>query len=95
MRSAAVHGIEAFPVDVEVDVGRGLPSFAIVGLPDPAVQEAKERVRAAIRNAGSLRKRDCTSCNDIHRWAYQLTINNAKLYFTIFWTTQAIKVGLC
>ncbi|HLA23960.1 MAG TPA: YifB family Mg chelatase-like AAA ATPase [bacterium] len=52
MRSAAVHGLEAYPVDVEVDVGRGLPSFAIVGLPDPAVQEAKERVRAAIRNAG-------------------------------------------
>jgi magnesium chelatase family protein len=52
VRSAAIHGIEAYPVDVEVDVGRGLPSFAIVGLPDPAVQEAKERVRAAIRNAG-------------------------------------------
>ena len=52
IRSAAIHGIEAYPVDVEVDVGRGLPSFAIVGLPDPAVQEAKERVRAAIRNAG-------------------------------------------
>ena len=52
VRSGAVHGLEAYPVDVEVDVGRGLPSFAIVGLPDPAVQEAKERVRAAIRNAG-------------------------------------------
>ncbi len=52
IRTAALHGIEAYPVDVEVDVGRGLPSFAIVGLPDPAVQEAKERVRAAIRNTG-------------------------------------------
>jgi magnesium chelatase family protein len=52
VRSAAVHGIEAYPVDVEVDVGRGLPAFHIVGLPDPAVQEARERVRAAIRNAG-------------------------------------------
>jgi magnesium chelatase family protein len=45
-------GIQALPVDVEVDVGRGLPSFSIVGLPDPAIQEARERVRAALRNAG-------------------------------------------
>ena len=52
IRSGAIHGIDAYPIDVEVDVGRGLPSFAIVGLPDPAVQEAKERVRAAIRNTG-------------------------------------------
>lgn len=52
VRSAAVHGLQAYPVDVEVDISRGLPSFAIVGLPDPAVQEARERVRAALRNAG-------------------------------------------
>ncbi|MGH2398316.1 MAG: YifB family Mg chelatase-like AAA ATPase [bacterium] len=49
--SAAVLGLQAYPVDVEVDVGMGLPAFAIVGLPDAAVQEAKERVRAAIRNS--------------------------------------------
>jgi len=51
VRSAAVQGLEAYPIDVEVDVGGGLPAFAIVGLPDTAVQEAKERVRAAIRNS--------------------------------------------
>lgn len=51
VRSAAVLGLQAYPVDVEVDVGVGLPAFAIVGLPDAAVQEAKERVRAAIRNS--------------------------------------------
>lgn len=51
IRSAAVQGLEAYPIDVEVDVGGGLPAFAIVGLPDTAVQEAKERVRAAIRNS--------------------------------------------
>jgi len=51
VRSAAVLGLEAYPVDVEVDVGIGLPAFTIVGLPDAAVQEAKERVRAAIRNS--------------------------------------------
>ncbi|HEY3266366.1 MAG TPA: YifB family Mg chelatase-like AAA ATPase [Armatimonadota bacterium] len=51
--SAAVHGIDAYLVEVEVDVGRGLAGqFPIVGLPDAAVQEARERVRAAIRNTG-------------------------------------------
>jgi magnesium chelatase family protein len=39
-------------VEVEVDISQGLPAFTIVGLPDAAVQEAKERVRAAIRNSG-------------------------------------------
>jgi magnesium chelatase family protein len=45
-------GISARPVRVEVDVHRGLPGFAIVGLPDAAVREARERVRAAIVNCG-------------------------------------------
>src|SRR6266536_4656685 len=48
----ALWGLEAALVTVEVDVANGLPHFAIVGLPDTAVQEARERVRAAIRNAG-------------------------------------------
>ncbi len=52
VRSAALRGIEGIPVDVEVDIGSGLPAFNIVGLPDTAVQEARERVRAAIKNAG-------------------------------------------
>ena len=45
-------GISARPVRVEVDVHRGLPGFAIVGLPDAAVREARERVRAALGNCG-------------------------------------------
>ena len=48
----ALWGLETALVTVEVDVANGLPHFAIVGLPDTAVQEARERVRAAIRNAG-------------------------------------------
>jgi magnesium chelatase family protein len=52
IHSAAVVGVEAVPVDVEVDVGPGLPLCSIVGLPDAAVREARERVRSAIRNAG-------------------------------------------
>ena len=52
VQSAAVVGLDALPVDVEVDVSPGIPTFAVVGLPDTAVREARERVRAAIRNTG-------------------------------------------
>lgn len=52
VRSCAIIGLEGAIVEVEVDISSGLPSFTIVGLPDAAVQEAKERVRAAIRNSG-------------------------------------------
>jgi magnesium chelatase family protein len=50
--SCAVIGLEGAIIEVEVDISPGLPSFTIVGLPDTAVQEARERVRAAIRNSG-------------------------------------------
>ena len=50
--SAAVLGVDAFEVEVEIDISGGLPSFMVVGLPDAAVQESRERVRAAVRNAG-------------------------------------------
>jgi magnesium chelatase family protein len=51
-RSLSLFGIDALPVEVEVDVSSGLPGFSIVGLPDAAVQEARERVRVAISNSG-------------------------------------------
>ena len=51
--TCAVVGLEGALVEVEVDIGPGLPAFTIVGLPDAAVQEAKERVRAAIKNSGA------------------------------------------
>ncbi len=51
--SAAILGLEAVGIDIEVDVSnQGLPSFTIVGLADKAVEEAKERVRSAIKNSG-------------------------------------------
>ena len=50
--SSAVIGINAFRVDVEVDISHGLPRFNIVGLPETAVKESKERVKAAIKNSG-------------------------------------------
>jgi magnesium chelatase family protein len=52
VHSAATFGIDARVLDVEVDVSSGLPSFTIVGLPDPSVREARERVRSALRNSG-------------------------------------------
>jgi magnesium chelatase family protein len=52
MRTAAVFGIEATNVQVEVDVALGLPCFNMVGLPDASVRESRDRVRSAIRNSG-------------------------------------------
>ena len=52
VESCSLLGIDAYIVDVEVDVSSGLPSFDLVGLPDTSVRESKERVRAAIRNTG-------------------------------------------
>ena len=52
LRSAAVFGIDAYPVQIEVDVSFGLPHFTMVGLPDPTVRESRDRVRSAIRNSG-------------------------------------------
>lgn len=51
--SAAIYGIDARPVTVEVDVHGGLPNVTVVGLPDTAVQEARERIRSAIKNSGA------------------------------------------
>ncbi|MBI3999852.1 MAG: YifB family Mg chelatase-like AAA ATPase [Candidatus Omnitrophica bacterium] len=50
--SASCVGIDAYLVEIEVDVANGLPQVAIVGLPDQAVRESKERVRSALRNSG-------------------------------------------
>lgn len=52
--TATTFGLDALPVEIEADLSNGLPSFNIVGLPDKAVEEAKERVRAAIKNSGLI-----------------------------------------
>ncbi len=52
LRTAALVGVEASPVHVEVDVSFGLPMFVMVGLPDASVRESRDRVRSAIRNSG-------------------------------------------
>lgn len=53
VNSFALYGLQGFLVDVEVDCSSGMPSFEIVGLPDTAVKESKERVRSAIKNSGN------------------------------------------
>ncbi len=52
VKSGGVLGVEGFEVEVEVDVSKGLPTFNIVGLPDSAIKESKERIRSALINSG-------------------------------------------
>lgn len=52
VNSLGLHGISGFPVTVECHISSGLPGFDVVGLPDAAVKEARERVRAAVKNSG-------------------------------------------
>jgi magnesium chelatase family protein len=52
VRTAAVFGVEACPIHVEVDVSFGFPAFTMVGLPDASVRESRDRVKSAIRNSG-------------------------------------------
>ena len=52
MKTMSLEGVNGYLVEIQIDVSGGLPSFDIVGLPDMRVKEARERVRAAIKNAG-------------------------------------------
>lgn len=53
IKSAHIVGLQAEEVTVEVDVGRGLYSFSIIGLPDKAIDESKDRIIAALKNIGA------------------------------------------
>lgn len=52
IKSATTFGLEALPIEVEADLSNGLPNFIIVGLPDKAVEESRDRVRSALKNSG-------------------------------------------
>lgn len=52
LQSGSIAGMQAQPVQIEVDIAFGLPRFSIVGLPDAAVQESRERIRSALQNSG-------------------------------------------
>ena len=66
--SSTLIGIDGFKIIVEVDISQGLPAFDIVGLPDSAVKESKDRVRTAIKNS------------DINMPVKRITINLLILY---------------
>ena len=52
VHSLGLVGLEANPIEIEVDLGGGLPQFSIVGLPDATVRESRDRVRSALKNTG-------------------------------------------
>ncbi len=54
VKSVALNGIDGYAVNVETDISNGMPGFDIVGLPDVAVKESKERIRAAVKNSGMV-----------------------------------------
>ena len=61
--SSAVSGIDAYVVEVEIDITNGLPTFTTVGLPEAAVKESKERVKSAIKNSGDTVPEDRSTGN--------------------------------
>src|SRR3989344_6776683 len=61
--ATALVGLDAAPIEVEVDISGGLPKTIIVGLPDTAVQEAKERVKSAIKNSNAIFPRSHVAIN--------------------------------
>ena len=52
IKTISLNGLEGNLVEVQTDIGSGIPKFDIVGLPDTSVKESKERIRAAIKNTG-------------------------------------------
>ncbi|MEW6261601.1 MAG: YifB family Mg chelatase-like AAA ATPase [Thermodesulfobacteriota bacterium] len=63
VNSGALLGIEGYKVEVQVDLARGLPSFATVGLPEGAVRESKDRVKSALKNCGYSYPREKVTVN--------------------------------
>ena len=98
--SCAVLGLEGVIIEIEVDIGRGLPGMTIVGLPDIAVQESRERVQSAIKNAGLSFPRKRVLVNmapaDVRKEGpvYDLPIALGVLLMTGFIPPEAVKDAL-
>ncbi|MCJ7702348.1 MAG: YifB family Mg chelatase-like AAA ATPase [Anaerolineales bacterium] len=98
--SCAVIGLEGVIVEIEVDISRGLPGVTIVGLPDAAVQESRERVQSAIKNAGLPFPRKRVLVNmapaDVRKEGpvYDLPIALGVLVMTGFIPHQAVEDAL-
>lgn len=83
VQSYALSGLEGVCVTVEADVSRGLPSYEIVGLPDAAVKESKERVRSAIKNSG------------LEFPVHKITVNLAPAYVKKEGSSFDLPVAVC
>ncbi len=102
-RTCALYGIKGYVVDVEVDLSNGLPGFDIVGLPDAAVRESRERVRAAIKNSGlqfpqkritvNLAPADIKKEGSIFDLAIAIGILSAGMYFETTKTENTAFLG--
>ena len=96
---AATLGVDGVLIDVEVDAASGLPHFDIVGLPDAAVKEAKERVRTAIRNAGIALRQEKVIINlapaDLHKDSPGLDLPMAMGLLTAYGIVPAEAVQDC
>ena len=67
--SFALNGLEGVPVEVETDINKGMVSYELVGLPDAAVKESKERVRSAVKNSAPRSGERIYACNALYRAA--------------------------
>ena len=104
IHSGAVIGIDGYGVSVEIDITRGLPTFTIVGMPDAAVRESRERVSAALRNNGFRIPGNRITVNlapaDIRKEGrritnYELRITNENnLTLATLWVIRAEGKGL-
>lgn len=100
--SEALYGIEGIPITIEVNISEGLPKFDVVGLPDQAVNEAKERVIAAINNSDrffppkritiNLAPADIKKSGSMYDLAFALGIlsSSAQLFFSDFMNSTII-----
>ena len=52
IKSVGIFGMDSYMIEIEADISTGLPAFDIVGLPDAAVKESRDRIRSAIKNCG-------------------------------------------
>ena len=83
VQSYALLGLDGVAVTVEADVSRGLPAYEIVGLPDTAVKESKERVRSAVKNSA------------LEFPAHKITVNLAPAYVKKEGTSFDLPVAVC
>ncbi|HNR05252.1 MAG TPA: magnesium chelatase domain-containing protein, partial [Bacillota bacterium] len=95
--TCALYGIEGHVIEVETDLSNGLPGFDIVGLPDAAVRESRERVRAAIKNSGFLFPQKRITVNlapaDIRKEGsvFDLAIASGILRASMYITNEALE----